>query len=93
MVATAASLTYVPEPVDPSSVEVSRGHAPVTKRPVPPALEADTPRLVLVGIGLWLIALVVGLVVDREDATLLWTCVTGIVLGALGFVLARRARR
>lgn len=60
---------------------------------MPPALEADTPRLVLVGIGLWLIALIVGLVVDREDGTLLWTCVTGVVLGALGFVLARRARR
>jgi hypothetical protein len=93
VVATAASLSYVPEPVDPSFVEVSRGHPAETKRPVPPALEADTPRLVLVGIALWLVALVVGLVVDREDGTLLWTCVVGIVLGALGYVLARRARR
>ena len=60
---------------------------------MPPALEADTPRLVLIGIALWVIALVVALIVDREDATLLWTCVVGIVLGALGYVLARRAAR
>lgn len=63
-----------------------------TKRASPPALEADTPRLVLVGIGLWLVALVVGLITDR-GGDWVWTCVVGTVLGVLGFLLARRAAR
>ena len=82
----------MPEPVDPSSAEVSPGHLLETKRPVPPALEADTPRLVLIGTALWAVALVVGLVADR-GSTWTWTCVVGMVLGALGYVLAKRAAR
>ena len=61
-------------------------------RPTPPALEADTVRLVLIGEVLWVVAFVVLLVVHR-DADWLWTCVAGFVLGALGILLARRARR
>lgn len=83
----------MPEPVDPSRQEISPGHLLETKRPIPPALEADTPRLVVIGIGLWLVALVVGLVFVRDDPDWLWTCVAGILLGGLGLVLARRARR
>lgn len=83
----------MPPPVDPSSQDVADGHAPGTRRPTPPALEADTPRLVVVGIAVWLVALVVGLVFRRDDTDWLWTCLAGTVLGLLGFVLARRARR
>jgi hypothetical protein len=90
-VATADSLAYVPEPVDPPPQVVSGRNPTVTRRPAPPALEADTPRLVIAGIALWAVAFVVALVVDR-DADVLWTCVAGAVLGALGYVLAVRAR-
>lgn len=83
----------MPQPVDPSSQDVAGGHATEARRPTPPALEADTPRLVVAGIAIWLVALVVGLVFRRDDADWLWTCVAGAVLGLLGFVLARRARR
>lgn len=60
-------------------------------RPTPPALEADTPRLVLIGIGIWVVAFAVGAV--RGDSTWMWTCVSGVVLGALGLILARGAAR
>ena len=93
MVVTATSLTYVPQPVDPSSQDVAGGHATETRRPTPPALEADTPRLVVVGIAIWLVALVVGLLFRRDDTDWLWTCLAGAGLGLLGLVLARRARR
>jgi hypothetical protein len=84
----------VSQPVDPSPQDVAGGHAVETRRRAsPPALEADTPRLVLVGIAAWLVALVVGLVFFRDDPDWLWTCAAGAVLGLLGFVLARRARR
>ena len=73
-------------------MEVSRRHRPETKRASPPALEADTPRLVIVGTAVWVVALVVGLVTDR-GGDWVWTCVAGIVLGVLGYVVARRAAR
>ncbi len=60
-------------------------------RPTPPALEADTPRLVAIGTGIWVVAFVVGLV--RGDGTWMWTCAVGILLGVLGVVLSRQAAR
>jgi hypothetical protein len=45
----------------------------------------DTARVVLVGIGLWAVALVVLLVLgDRVDRMWTWTCVAAIALGTLG---------
>lgn len=72
--------------------------APRDARPTPPALEANTPRLVVVGIALWTVAFLVllpmrGRLVERGDGFWLWTCVIGAGLGLLGLVLARRARR
>jgi hypothetical protein len=60
-------------------------------RPSPPALEADTPRLVTIGMAIWAVAFVVGAV--RGDATWMWTCACGVLLGLLGLVLARGAAR
>ncbi|SFE14589.1 DUF2530 domain-containing protein [Blastococcus tunisiensis] len=51
----------------------------------PPPLRVDTARVVLVGIGLWAVALVVLLVLgDRVDRMWTWTCVAAIALGSLG---------
>jgi len=45
----------------------------------------DTARVVLVGIGLWAVALVVLLFLgDRVDQMWTWTCVAAIALGTLG---------
>ena len=54
-------------------------------KPAPPPLRVDTARVVLIGIGLWAVALVVLLVLgDRVDRMWTWTCVAAIVLGTLG---------
>ncbi len=51
----------------------------------PPPLQVDSARVVLVGIGLWALALVVLLLLgDRVDRMWTWTCVAAIVLGTLG---------
>ena len=44
-----------------------------------------------IGIGIWLVFFVVGLVGD--DSTWMWTCAAGVVLGLPGLVLARQAAR
>lgn len=59
-------------------------------------LAVDTVHVIVAGMTLWLVALVVTLVVpalhtgDRDWWP--WTCVTGLVLGALGLVYLRRGR-
>ncbi len=51
----------------------------------PPPLQVDSARVVLVGIGLWALALVVLLFLgDRVDRMWTWTCLAAIVLGLLG---------
>jgi hypothetical protein len=50
----------------------------------------DTARVVLIGIGLWAVALVVLLVLgDRVDRLWTWTCVAAIGLGFLGLGVMR----
>jgi hypothetical protein len=45
----------------------------------------DTARVVLVGIGVWAVALVVLLILgDRVDRMWTWTCVAAIALALLG---------
>ena len=57
----------------------------VPTRPAPPPLKVDTTRVVLIGTGLWAIALVVLLVLgDRVDRMWTWTCVAAIVLAVIG---------
>ena len=63
---------------------------PEPSHPSPPPLQVDTARVVLVGIGLWAVALVVLLVLgDRVDPVWTWTCVAAIVLAVLGLGLMR----
>jgi hypothetical protein len=60
-------------------------------RVTPPALEAPTFQLVLIGMAAWAVAFLVLLVVHR-DADWLWTCVVGFGLGIIGLPPARRGR-
>lgn len=61
-----------------------------------PPLPLRTGRVVLVGVGLWMLALVVTLAVpalhsgDRHWWP--WTCVAGAGLGLLGYAYLRRGR-
>jgi hypothetical protein len=49
-----------------------------------------TARVVLIGIGLWAVALVVLLVLgSRVDRSWTWTCVAAIALGFLGLGVMR----
>ena len=58
---------------------------PVPTRPAPPPLKVDTSRVVLIGTGLWAVALVVLLILgDRVDRMWTWTCVAAIVLAVIG---------
>ena len=58
---------------------------PGPTKQAPPPLRVDTARVVLVGIGLWAVALVVLLVLgDRVDRMWTWTCVAAIGLALLG---------
>ncbi len=58
---------------------------PRPPKQAPPPLQVDTARVVLVGIGLWTVALVVLLVLgDRVDRMWTWTCLAAIGLGVLG---------
>lgn len=68
------------------------------RRPDPPPLATDDHATVLVGIGLWLVALVVTLVLharlaDQGRTWWIWTAVTGIALGLAGLVYLRRHGR
>jgi hypothetical protein len=68
------------------------------RRPDPPSLPTNDRTTVLVGIGLWLLALVVTLVMrgrlDDDGRTWwIWTAVTGVALGLAGLVYLRRHGR
>ena len=62
-------------------------------------LDVDGTRTVALGTGLWVVAFVVLLVLRQAGAGAgldpwLWTCVAGVVLGAIGWTYcAARARR
>ena len=63
---------------------------PAPTKPAPPPLQVGTTRVVLIGIGLWGVALVVLLVLgDRVDRSWTWTCVAAIGLGLLGLGVMR----
>ena len=58
---------------------------PGPTKQAPPPLQVDTARVVLVGIGVWAVALVVLLILgDRVDRMWTWTCVAAIALALLG---------
>jgi hypothetical protein len=66
------------------------------RRPDPIPAATDDRKAVIVGVGAWAIALVVVLVTSAASAgesTVVWTCISGLALGAilLGYTI-RRAR-
>jgi uncharacterized RDD family membrane protein YckC len=65
-------------------------------RPEPEPLRVDTARVLLVGMGLWLVALVLTLLVpalhEGERDWWPWVCVSGLVGGALALAYVRRGR-
>lgn len=62
----------------------------------PQPLHVDTPKVILGGVVLWVIALVVVLLVpalhEGSRDWWPWTCVAGAVLGLLGWAYVRRGR-
>jgi hypothetical protein len=87
-----------PDALGPDALEPDALGRPHTVRPAPEPLKVNVARLVLFGIGLWAVAFL-GLLPFRSrlDAAgngyWLWTCVAGVGLGVLGYVLASRAQR
>ena len=68
------------------------------RRPDPAPVKTDDRKPMLIGIGLWLVALVVLLVVlvplvAAGNVWWLWACVAGIVIGLIGVLYAHRRRR
>ena len=58
---------------------------PGPSKQAPPPLQVDTARVVLIGIGVWTVALVVLLLLgDRVDRMWTWTCLAAVALGVLG---------
>jgi Protein of unknown function (DUF2530) len=58
---------------------------PGPTKQAPPPLQVDTARVVVVGIGLWAVALAVLLFLgDRVDRMWTWTCLAAIGLALLG---------
>jgi uncharacterized RDD family membrane protein YckC len=63
---------------------------PSPPKQAPPPLRVDTARVVLAGIGVWVVALAVVLLLgDRLDRMWTWTCVVGIVLPFGGLAIMR----
>ena len=68
---------------------------PEQRRPSPPAPRADLFRVFGAGIVLFAVGLVVTLVLHltgRASLEAVWICGTGIALGGLGLLWARRHR-
>ncbi|WP_431277884.1 DUF2530 domain-containing protein [Leifsonia poae] len=68
------------------------------RRPDPVPAETDDRKAVLVGLGLWAVALVVVLVFARQladagDGWWFWTVVVGLVLGLVGLAYLSVKRR
>ncbi|WP_263298830.1 DUF2530 domain-containing protein [Leifsonia poae] len=68
------------------------------RRPDPVPVKTDDRRAVLVGLALWLVALVVVLVFNRAligagDGWWFWTVIVGLVLGLVGLVYLTVKRR
>jgi Protein of unknown function (DUF2530) len=78
--------------VDPAE-DLSSGPTPP---PVLEPLHVDTARVVMIGTGIWMLALLVTLVVpglhDGSRDWWPWAALSGAVLGLLGLVYVRRGR-
>lgn len=68
---------------------------PSRRRPDPAPLAVDLTKVFLVGLGAWVVALVVTWFRWRSGdvaSTSVWTCVAGVVLGLVALVWARTTR-
>jgi uncharacterized protein HemX len=78
---------------DPSARPEPTG--PASRQPTQP-VAVDTARIVVAGLGCWVVALVVVLAVPALHGGARswwpWVCVAGLVLGGLGLVYVRRGR-
>jgi len=65
------------------------------RRPDPAPLRTNDRAAILVGTGLWAIALLVLLIIPLppEDSWWIWTCVTGIAFGGFGYWFVSRMHR
>jgi hypothetical protein len=64
-------------------------------RTTPPPVAIDLERVVLVGTGIWVLALLVTAVLaftGEVEWDIVWVCATGAVLGLIGADWARRHR-
>jgi hypothetical protein len=64
-------------------------------RTTPPPVAIDLERVVLVGVGIWVLALLVtGILAFTGEVAwdVVWVCATGAALGLLGAEWARRNR-
>ena len=92
-----------PPPGEPPADRDSSGGVPTVRGSRGPVtldqlavLHTPTTRIITVGIGLWVLALVLTLVVPSwhtgERAWWPWACVAGALLGLLGYAYVRRGR-
>ncbi|WP_421742092.1 DUF2530 domain-containing protein [Cellulomonas sp.] len=64
-------------------------------RTTPPPVDIDLGRVVLAGTGVWALALLVTVVLALTGEVvwdIVWVCATGVVLGFVGLLWARRHR-
>ncbi len=77
-----------------NGIPAPQGGAPTPRVARP--IQVPTDRIIVLGMGAWLLALAIILLVPslhRADrAWWPWVCVTGLVLGALGYLYVRRGR-
>jgi hypothetical protein len=62
-------------------------------RTPPPPVDIDLARVMLAGTGVWVVALLVSVVLAATDEASwmpTWVCATGVGLGFLGVLWARR---
>jgi len=61
------------------------------RKPDPAPVKTDDRKAVLAGLVLWVVGLVVLLIVQPQPE-LVWTCVTGVVLGLIGLIYIHARR-
>lgn len=69
---------------------------PDRRRPDPPPVDVDMRKVFLVGLALWVVALVVAVVlwlVGVVTTTPVWSCMAGVALGLVGLGWERVHRR
>ncbi|GAB2467838.1 DUF2530 domain-containing protein [Xylanimonas ulmi] len=68
---------------------------PESRRPGPPPLNVDLRKVVLAGLAAWALALIVAVILvvaDVQEWPAIAVCVSGLALGGLGLLWARKQR-